>query len=210
MSIDRAAAPMLACHRPGGGRIDTYSGYSSAPVQPGDLGEYVVPAPVDANTDPYSGYAALPTLTAFGLAGAERVLTPEIYDGAPGGAPDHAAVAIGNEGAYSGYAALPTPAASGLVDAERVLTPEVYDGAPDGAPGYAFGPLPFGGASPQPHMRGQHPGTSGSRPGRGVFVSGQGRGVLDPASSGTAAAVAVASGRYGSPDYHDVRSTHGT
>ena len=51
-----------------------------------------------ANESPYSGYAALPTPTAVGLAGAERVLTPEIYDGAPGGAADH--VGVANEGPY--------------------------------------------------------------------------------------------------------------
>ena len=195
-STDNAAAPTLACHRLGGD-ADAYSGYRSAPGQPGDPGVYVVPAPVDANTDPYSGYAALPagsmsmlapttagapsgppgwqappqfdaeglpanegaysgyaalpTLAAVGLAGAQHVLTPEIYDGAPGCAPDPAGVAvnIANEGAYSGYATLPTPAVVGLAGAERVLTPEIYDGFPGGAPDYASGPLPFGGVSPR-------------------------------------------------------------
>ena len=109
---------------------------------------YVVPQPVGANTDPYSGYTALP-------AGSTSMLAPTTAGTPPGPpgwqAPPHfgaAGLEVANEGPYSGYAALPTPAARGLAGAVHVLTPEIYDGAPGGAPDYAAGPLPFGGVSP--------------------------------------------------------------
>ena len=42
------------------------------------------------NEGTYSGYAALPTPAAVGLAGADRVLTPEVYNAAPDSDPDYA------------------------------------------------------------------------------------------------------------------------